>query len=123
MTETVLGSKMPTFASEQMQKSNRGWGQNGDPTPSSLTPKQAKAVSETLTKVSPPQVIVPTDGPVIAGVSASQTRPVTADQVVATHPGLTGAPRAAFPGKSQSPRPSSVHGAAPRTNAGPINAN
>lgn len=46
-TIDVVGSKMPTFASEQTQKSNRGFGQNGYSGSSSVPPKQGRAISKT----------------------------------------------------------------------------
>jgi hypothetical protein len=63
------------------------------------------------------QSIVGSD-PVIANPGSWQTRPVSPAQAVATNPGMKGAMASAPPGKSQSPRPSSVPGNA-RTNQMP----
>ena len=47
MATDVVGSREPEFASEQNQKSTRGYGQNGYSGPSSVTPGKARAISKT----------------------------------------------------------------------------
>jgi hypothetical protein len=59
MSEQIIASKIPTFASEQTQKSTRGFGQNGYTGPSSVTPGQARTISKQMADVSPPTCVIP----------------------------------------------------------------
>jgi hypothetical protein len=67
MPTEIIGSRMPDFASEQSQVSTRGYGQNGSPTPSSLTPGQARKVSKTYASLA-------TDTPNINSETASNVQ-------------------------------------------------
>jgi hypothetical protein len=50
MSQLIVGSKMPDFASD-VKISNLGYGQGGSACPSSLTPGQARKVTATYAKL------------------------------------------------------------------------
>ncbi len=54
MAQDIVGSKMKTFASDQVPSSTRGYGQNGSAVSPSQTPGKAKAISKNLSDISPP---------------------------------------------------------------------
>jgi hypothetical protein len=111
MAQDIVGSKIKTFPSEELQHSQRGYGQNGSAVSPSQKPGEVRAISKQMADVSPPEVS--------ADPGTWQTRNV-APEAMATHPGIRGATKAALPGQVQSPRPSSVKVGTPaRTNAMP----
>ena len=70
--ELIVGSRMDTFASEQLQPSTKGYGQPGYGGPSSLTPGQARKVSKSYAALATP-IVLPSDAP-----GKWQTRQVSA---------------------------------------------
>ncbi len=64
MAQDVVGSKLPTFASDQTTKSTRGFGQNGYGGASSETPGKARLISKGLSDVSPPLCVIPANNQV-----------------------------------------------------------
>jgi hypothetical protein len=68
MAEEIVGSRFKDFPSadseyttDQVPKSTRGYGQNADPTPSSLSPSQARKVSKNASSLTNGPVTLPSD--------------------------------------------------------------
>jgi hypothetical protein len=54
MGQDIVGSKQPTFASDQVQSSTRGYGQNGSAVSPSQKPGALRAISKNFSDVAPP---------------------------------------------------------------------
>lgn len=79
MPQDILGSKIPTFASDQVPSSTRGYGQNGSAVSPSQPLNKTRAISKNFSDISPPAVS--------AAPGSWQTRTISAKALKAS-PGM-----------------------------------